>query len=118
MNTSTYRINKGINKPVEFKGLKAQYVWYLGGGVLALLIVFAILYFIGLNMYVCLAIILALGTALVMGIYRMSDAYGEHGLLKKLAMRSMPDRLVCRSRRSFGKLRANLNNVHSTYSIK
>lgn len=118
MNTSIYKINKGINKPVEFKGLKAQYVWYLGGGVVALLVLFAIIYFIGINMYVCVAIVLALGTALVMGIYKMSDTYGEHGLIKKLAARSMPDRLICSSRKIFGKLRSNLNNVHSTYSIK
>ena len=35
---------KGINKPLEFKGLKAQYIWYLGGGLVALLILFAIMY--------------------------------------------------------------------------
>ncbi|MBC7536286.1 MAG: DUF4133 domain-containing protein, partial [Ferruginibacter sp.] len=25
MSNSVYQINKGINKPIEFKGLKAQY---------------------------------------------------------------------------------------------
>ena len=44
MSTSVYTVNKGINRPIEFKGLKAQYIWYLGGGLLALLILFAILY--------------------------------------------------------------------------
>lgn len=33
MSNSVYQINKGINKPIEFKGLKAQYIWYLGGGL-------------------------------------------------------------------------------------
>ncbi len=42
--SSVYAINKSINKPVEFKGLKAQYIWYLGGGLLFLLILFAVLY--------------------------------------------------------------------------
>ena len=42
MSNSVYQINKGINKPIEFKGLKAQYIWYLGGGLVALLILFAI----------------------------------------------------------------------------
>ncbi|MBD0288989.1 MAG: DUF4133 domain-containing protein, partial [Flavisolibacter sp.] len=41
MATSVYQINKGINKPIEFKGFKAQYIWYLGGGLVALLILFA-----------------------------------------------------------------------------
>lgn len=49
MNTSVYTINKGINKPVEFKGLKAQYIWYLGGGLIMLLILFAILYICGVT---------------------------------------------------------------------
>ena len=44
MGNSVYSVNKGINKSIEFKGLKAQYIWYLGGGVVALLILFAILY--------------------------------------------------------------------------
>jgi hypothetical protein len=43
MATSVYQINKGINKPIEFKGLKAQYIWYLCGGLVALLILFAIM---------------------------------------------------------------------------
>ena len=27
--SSVYTINKGVNKPIEFKGLKAQYIAYL-----------------------------------------------------------------------------------------
>ncbi len=42
MANSVYQINKGINQSIEFKGLKAQYIWYLGGGVIALLIIFAV----------------------------------------------------------------------------
>ena len=49
MSNSVYQINKGINKPIEFKGLKAQYIWYLGGGLVALLIVFAIIYICGIT---------------------------------------------------------------------
>ena len=47
MSNSVYQINKGINKSIEFKGLKAQYIWYFAGGVIALLILFAIMYIIG-----------------------------------------------------------------------
>ena len=32
MSNSVYKVNKGINKPIEFRGLKAQYIWWLGGG--------------------------------------------------------------------------------------
>ena len=30
MANSVYVINKGINAPITFKGLKAQYIWWLG----------------------------------------------------------------------------------------
>ncbi len=98
---SVYKINKGINKPIEFKGLKAQYIGYLGIGVIVLLVIFAVLYISGVNMFVCLGLILVLGALLFMGIYRLSDAYGQHGLLKKLARRNIPEYLACRSRTIF-----------------
>ncbi|HEU4791365.1 MAG TPA: DUF4133 domain-containing protein, partial [Flavobacterium sp.] len=44
MSNSVYQINKGINQSIEFKGLKAQYIWYLGGGVVVLMILFAVMY--------------------------------------------------------------------------
>ncbi|MET6998676.1 DUF4133 domain-containing protein [Chitinophaga defluvii] len=101
MANSVYPINKGINQSIEFMGLKAQYIWYLGGGVVALLIVFAVLYFIGLPSLVCVGIIGALGTVLVMKIYSMSNKYGEHGLMKALARKQVPKAIRSRSRRLF-----------------
>lgn len=105
MNNSVYKINKGINKPIEFKGLKAQYIGYLGVGVILLLILFAILYISGVNMFVCLGIIALLGTLLFMGIYKLSDTYGEHGLIKKMASRNIPESVTGRSRRIFIQLK-------------
>jgi len=87
---SVYQINKGINKPIEFKGLKAQYIWYLGGGLVALLILFAIVYICGLNIFICLLITISLASALFMYIYKLSRMYGEHGLMKKVAKRAVP----------------------------
>lgn len=102
---SVYKINKGINKPIEFKGLKAQYIGYLGVGVVVLLIVFAGLYISGINMFVCLGIITLLGTGLFMGVYRLSDTYGQHGLVKKIARRSLPTAVTGRSRKIFINLK-------------
>jgi len=101
---SVYKINKGINKPIEFKGLKAQYIWYLGIGVILLLIVFAALYISGVNMFLCLGIIAILGTLHVVGIYKLSDTYGQYGLLKKLARRNLPHSLTGKTRRTFIQL--------------
>lgn len=104
MAASIYKINKGINKPIEFKGLKAQYIWYLGGGVIFLLFLFAILYISGVNMFVCLALIAALGTGLFMMVYRLSDTYGQHGLVKVFAKRSIPIFLKVSTRALFHSL--------------
>lgn len=101
MANSIYKINKGINKSIEFKGLKAQYIWYLGGGVMALLILFSIMYIIGINTYLSLVIILGAGSALVMKVYAMSAKYGEHGLMKEMAKRSIPGTIKCNSRAIF-----------------
>ncbi len=101
MGNSVYQINKGINKSIEFKGLKAQYIWYLGGGMVALLILFALLYIIGINPFVCVGFILVAGTALLLKIYQMSNKYGEHGMMKKLARRSVPLTIKSYSRRIF-----------------
>ena len=43
-----YPINKGIGRPVEFKGLKAQYLFIFCGGLLALFVLFIILYMVGI----------------------------------------------------------------------
>jgi hypothetical protein len=96
-----YSVNKNINKPVEFKGLKAQYIWYLGGGLLFLLILFAVLYICGVNPFVCLAFILVLGAALFLHVYRLSHKYGEHGMMKKIANKGVPAILKAYSRKSF-----------------
>jgi len=104
MSTSVYKINKGINKPIEFKGLKAQYIAYLATGLIALLVLFAALYIIGVNMFICLGLIGILGVVLFMTVYRMSDKYGQYGLLKSLAKRSIPDSIVGTTRKIFIEL--------------
>jgi hypothetical protein len=105
MAVSVYRINKGINKPIEFKGLKAQYIAYLAIGLIGLLFLFAVTYILGVNMFICLGVTFFLGTLLFMSVYRMSDKYGQHGLLKKMARRSIPDFIKCSSRKSFLQLK-------------
>lgn len=104
MGTSVYTINKGINKPIEFKGLKAQYIWYLGGGLLALLILFAVLYICGVNTFVCLGIILVFGTVLFIHVYKLSHKYGEHGMMKAIAKKSIPPVVKNYSRKTFMNL--------------
>ena len=110
MSTSVYQINKGINKPVEFKGLKAQYIWYLGGGLLLLLVLFAVLYICGVNTLVCLGVIIISGTILFMHTYKLSNKYGQYGLMKSLAKRSIPKTVKNSTRKIFVNLSAGDNN--------
>lgn len=103
MANSVYQINKGINQSIEFKGLKAQYIWYLGGGVVSLMIVFAVLYIIGVPSLICIAVIGISGTVLVVKIYKMSNTYGEFGMMKALASKQLPKNIRINSRRIFVK---------------
>jgi hypothetical protein len=101
MSNSVYQINKGINQSIEFKGLKAQYIWYLGGGVVVLMVLFAVMYIIGLPSLICIGLIGVSGTLLVVKIYRMSDQYGEYGMMKALAKKQIPKNIKVYSRRIF-----------------
>jgi len=47
-----YPVNKGIGRPVEFKGLKAQYLFIFCGGLLALFVLFVILYMVGIDQWI------------------------------------------------------------------
>jgi hypothetical protein len=102
---SIYHINKGVSKPIVFKGLKAQYIAYLAIGLVLLLIVFSVLYISGLSLMILVPLILTLGTALFFVTYRLSHRFGEHGLMKYLAKRNLPDCLKFRSRRLFTQLK-------------
>ncbi len=97
----SYQINKGINRPIEFKGLKAQYIGYLGGGLVALLVLFAVLYLTGMAIYLCILVIACLGSALFYKVFGLSHQYGEHGLMKRNARRYLPTYLKFKTRRLF-----------------
>ncbi|HEY4874491.1 MAG TPA: DUF4133 domain-containing protein [Puia sp.] len=101
MANSVYSINKGINTPIEFRGLKAQYIWWLGGGIISLMILFAIMYIIGINSYLCVGIILPAGAFVFMYVFRLSNKYGEHGMKKKMAKRHIPKVIKSYDRRMF-----------------
>ena len=101
MANSIYKINKGINKAIEFRGLKAQYIWYLGGGIIGLMILFAIMYVIGINSFICVGLVLTAGTFVFMYVYKLSNKYGEHGMKKKIAKRNIPGVVKCNDRKIF-----------------
>ncbi|SDF45117.1 protein of unknown function [Mucilaginibacter pineti] len=101
MSNSIYHINKGINKSIEFQGLRAQYIWYFGGMVIILMVVFAILYIAGAGTVICMAVIGSSGTYMSIKIFVMSKKHGEHGLMKAMAKKQVPKVLKSYSRRLF-----------------
>ena len=103
--SSIYHINKGVNKSIEFRGLKAQYIWYFAAGVLILMILFSLLYLCGLNSYLCLGMIGSLGGLLLHKLYQWSNTYGEHGMMKKIAARKTPTCIKTYSRRIYQQIK-------------
>lgn len=98
-----YNINKGIGKSVEFKGLKAQYLFIFAGGLLAVFIVFVVMYMAGVDQWICIGFGVIAASALVWLTFNLNAKYGEHGLMKVLAKRQHPRFLINRknSRRLF-----------------
>jgi hypothetical protein len=97
----TYHCNKGVNRPMEFRGLQAQYIWWVAGVLIANLLLLGILHLCGVSSWICLPLILASGGSGIAGVYRMSRLYGQHGLMKKRAARQIPTALRSRSREIF-----------------
>ena len=49
-----YQVNKGIGRSPEFKGLKSQYLFIFAGGLLALFVIFVVMYMSGIDQWVCI----------------------------------------------------------------
>ncbi|MFH6972652.1 DUF4133 domain-containing protein [Flavobacterium petrolei] len=91
-----YNINKGIGRTVEFKGLKAQYLFIFAGGLLGTLILVMILYMAGVNSYICLLLGTGGASLIVWQTFSLNKKYGEHGLMKIGARKRHPRYIICR----------------------
>ncbi len=67
-----------------------------GRGLLAVFVVFVILYMAGVDQWVCIAFGVAAASVLVWLTFRLNARYGEHGLMKLLAARRHPRYLLNR----------------------
>ena len=93
-----YNINKGIGQSVEFKGLKAQYLFIFAGGLLAVFVLFVILFLAGVNQWVCIGTGVVSASLLVWQTFSLNRRYGEHGLMKLMAKGNRPRFLINRKR--------------------
>lgn len=93
---NNYNINKGIGRTVEFRGLKAQYLFIFAGGLLAILILVMILYMAGISSYICLFLGAGGASLIVWQTFSLNRKYGEHGLMKIGAKKRHPRYIICR----------------------
>lgn len=79
----SYRINKGVLKPLEFLGLRAQYIVLLFVGFLCSFLIYFVLSFI--NSYAALACsIIGVVFSAVLAFY-LNSKYGRYGLVFSIA---------------------------------
>lgn len=107
-----YPINRSIDKPIEFRGLKAQYILYAGGLIVGDILLFAILYICRVNNWICVTLSFGIGGGGIMKLYKACKKYGEFGLAKKSARRKVPPSLRCNSRTLFTQLKTTVCNKH------
>lgn len=93
---NNYKINKGIGRTVEFKGLKAQYLFIFAGGLLGILILVMVLYMAGVNSSVCLLLGAGAASLIIWQTFSLNRKYGEHGLMKVGAKKRHPRYIICR----------------------
>ena len=102
---TSYTIRRGIDKPIEFRGLKAQYIVYAAGVVVCDILLFAILYICRVDSWICVVISFALGGGGVSLLYKRSAKYGEFGWAKRRAARYVPSAIRWHSRKIFTQLK-------------
>jgi len=93
-----FSVNKGIGKPAEFKGLQSQYLFIFAGGLLAVFVLFVIMYMTGVNQWICILFGTGAATTLVWLSFTLNRKYGEHGLMKLQARMYYPRYLINRLR--------------------
>ena len=95
---SDFEMNKGVGREVEFKGLRAQYLFIFAFGLLAVFVVFVIMYTAGIGQWTCIGFGVSAATVVVWLTFSLNRRFGSHGLMKLLAARQHPRRIISRKR--------------------
>lgn len=93
-----FSINKGIGRSVEYKGLKSQYLFIFAGGLLALFVVYVIMYISGVSQWFCIGFGVTAASALVWLTFHLNAKYGQYGLMKLGAVKYRPRYIINRLR--------------------
>ena len=98
LDNANFEINKGVGREVEFKGLRAQYLFIFAAGLLAVFVMFVIMYMAGIGQWICIGFGVSSATVLVWLTFTLNRKYGSHGLMKLFAARQHPRRILSRKR--------------------
>jgi len=102
---SHYPLNKGVNKPVEFKGLVgSRYLLMLLGGLGGVFLGYIVLHVAGVSAYLTLPLAIGVAFFWITRVFMLSAKYGEHGAMKEQARNRQPKRIVNRTPRLFKDL--------------
>lgn len=88
-----YWIYKALGRQVVFKGLAGAFIWWMGIALVLLLLLFAMLYLLGVALWICLVIALVGGSACFFFISRLSKKYGENGWMKARCHKQLPKKI-------------------------
>ena len=83
---------------MEYKGLKAQYLFIFAGGLILDFVIFVILYPCGVPQWFCLAFGLSTASILVWLTFHLNAKYGRYGLMKLGASKYRPRYIINRRR--------------------
>ena len=91
----TYRSNTTRRRVLSLR-LKSQYLFIFAGGLLALFVLFIIMYMVGINQWVCIIFGVTSATLLVWLTFRLNEKYGTHWSMKLSARKSHPFLIINR----------------------
>ena len=91
----TYRSNTTRRRVLSLR-LKSQYLFIFCGGLLAVFVVFIVLFMAGVNQWLCIGFIVSASLLLVWQTFRLNAQYGTHGLMKAAARKRHPRFIISR----------------------
>ena len=91
----TYRSNTTRRRVLSLR-LKSQYLFIFAGGLLAVFVVFIVLFMAGVNQWLCIGFIVSASLLLVWQTFRLNAKYGTHGLMKAAARKRHPRFIISR----------------------
>ena len=91
----TYRRNTARHRVLSLR-LTSQYLFLFAAGMLASLLLTMVLYMAGADRTLCILVALVCMSLVIWGTFRMNRCYGPHGLMKRLAARRHPRRIIHR----------------------